>query len=199
MGMMAAMALVCFVSANPSPQHWLVSGRVDAVARMDALVAATTEARRIAHAEDGDIAFSRYAMGANPSNLVLYPLIARANHDNMLTSRFQHIVPSCPSGERGDVGNRRSDLVMGLIGPVAAIAKLDMDLEPAFWTVQLDDGRTGLGIALRDADRDVHDALIRRAAAGMLAGIDLVLMRPRGAVPRVPDRARRTDSIHMGS
>jgi len=39
MSIAATMALLCFVSANPSPQHWLVSGSVEAVARLDAKVA----------------------------------------------------------------------------------------------------------------------------------------------------------------
>lgn len=193
------MALICFVSSNPSPQHWLVSGRVEAVARMDALVATTSEVRRIAHAEDGAIAFSRYEMGPNPPNRILWPLLANASRDDMVTSRFQHIIPSCPSGERADVGNSRSELTMALIGPVAAIGKLGLALDTATRPVQLDDGRTGLGFALKDADRDVYDTLVRRAAEGMLEGIDLVLLRPKGHIPPEPDGSRRTDATHSGS
>ena len=193
----AVMALMCFVSSNPSPQHWLVSGRVEAVARMDAVVATLTDIRRIAHAEDGDTGFSRYELGANPSNQVLWPLISHADHDNMVYSRFQHIVPSCPSGERSEVGDRRSALAMGLIGPVEAIRQLGFPPGTALRNVQLEDGRTGLGFALRDADRDVYDGLVSLADEGKLEGIDLVMMRPRGDIPREPERTGRTD--HMGT
>ncbi len=178
MGVAAAMALVCFVSSNPSPQHWLVSGQVEAVARMDDLVGTMAEVRRIAHAVDGDTAFSRYEMGANPPNRVMLRLITSANRDLLVISRFQHIIPSCPGGERSQIGDSRSELVMGLIGP-AAINRLDARFRARSRQVRLEDGRTGIGVALKEGSLEYYDPLLRQAAEGKLGGVDLVLMRPK--------------------
>ncbi len=207
MSITAAMALVCYISSNPSPQQWLVSGRAEAVARMDAKVAGMGEIRRIAHAEDGDTAFSRYEMGANPPNRILWILLRDAERDRMIYSRFQHVVASCPSGERSRVGQGGADLIMAVIGPPAAVRKLGIAMRRSDHLVRLEDGRTGFGFTLNDADRDRYDELVRRAAAGQLPGVDLVLTRPNDAEPppdppypdgteRVP---ARTNLDHLGS
>lgn len=192
-----AMALICFVSSNPSPQHWLVSGRAEAVARLDAMVATLADVRRIVHAEDGDTGFSRYELAANPSNRVLWPLISTADREKMVMSRFQHIVPSCPSGERSSVGTERSRFYVGLIGSDAAMRGLGVSLGDGGYAIRLEDGRTGQGIALRNANPDIYDDLLRRAAEGRLDGVDLVLMRRSGDIPPAPERPRRID--HMGA
>ena len=200
MAMAAAMALICYVSSNPSPNHWVVSGRVEAVARLDELVAKTAVVRRIAHAVDGDTAFSRYEMGPNPPNLVMYRLFTNADQNRIVGSRLQQVVPSCPDGQRSNVGNGRSDIVVGLIGPAAAIGKLGVDLGPGAKGVHLEDGRSGIGFALRTADRAVYDVLLRGAATAKLGGVDLVLMQPGGEAGTSPGRepSRRTDSGHRG-
>ena len=94
MGITAALALVCYISSNPSPQQGLVSGRAEAVAQLDAMVADIVGVRRIAHAEDGDIAFSRFETGANPPNRIMWGLYNTADRAGMLSSRLQHVVPS---------------------------------------------------------------------------------------------------------
>lgn len=178
MGIAVAMALICYVSSNPSPQQWLVSGRAEVVAQLDAEIATMAEVRRIAHAEDGDTAFSRYQMGANPPNRILWTLLRDAERGRMIYSRFQHIVPSCPSGRRNEVGDRKSLLTMALIGSAKAIRKLGLPPAAKERPVTLEDGRTGVGFALKDADRDRYDALVRRAATGTLPDVDLVLLAP---------------------
>lgn len=205
----SVMALICYISSNPSPQQWLVSGPAAAVGRMDATAATMPEVRRIAHAEDGDTGFSRYEMGANPPNRILWILLGQAGREQILYSSFQHVVRSCPSGERSDVGDRRSELVLALIGPAAAIRKLRLPPGVGEAPVRLEDGRTGIGFALRDDDRDHYDELVRRAAAGMLPGVDLALVKPKGleqpapAAPEPPDAAgktpARTSLHHRGS
>ena len=204
MDMSAALALVCFISSNPSPQHWLVSGRVEAVARLDALAAKQSDVRLVAHAEDRDVAFSRYELGANPSNVTMYRMLNFADREGMVSSRFQHIVPSCPDGQRSQVGDKRSDLSVALIGPAAAVAKLGGYFGGVTRMVQLENGQTGVGIALRLVDRDGYDALLRRAASAMLDGVDLVLMGPgRGgdvasSIAGAGSSTRRPDPSHRG-
>lgn len=181
MGITAALALVCYISSNPSPQQWLVSGRAEAVAQLDAMVADIVGVRRIAHAEDGDIAFSRFETGANPPNRIMWGLYNTADRAGMLSSRLQHVVPSCPSGERSEVGKAGSPLTIALIGPAEAIGRLNLPPQALSRAVELDDGRTGLGFALKYGDRENYDMLIRRAAAGFLPGVDLVLVRTKDA------------------
>ncbi len=181
MSITAALALVCYISSNPSPQQWLVSGRAEAVARLDALAAGMPEVRRIAHARDGDTAFSRFEMSARTSNPIMWELSNTADRAGMLSSRLQHVVPSCPSGERSEVGRAGSPLTIALIGPATAIGRLKLPSKAVMRPVALDGGRKGLGFALQDGDREIYDLLIRRAAAGELPGVDLVLARPKGA------------------
>jgi hypothetical protein len=200
MAIAAAMALVCYVSSNPSPQHWLVSGKTAEVVRLDAQAARLGGVRRIAHARDGDTAFSRYELGANPPNRVMWELISQAERSEMVISRFQHIVPSCPDGQRSRIGDAQSNLIVGLLGPAPAATaeKLGLQFRLPPPGVRLADGRTGIGFRLRTTPSDAYDVLLRAAAEARLGGTELVLMQPKGAAGPMPDAepTRRPDQGH---
>lgn len=200
MGAVAAMALVCYVSSNPSPQHWLVSGRTAEVVRLDAEAARLGGVRRIAHARDGDTAFSRYELGANPPNRIMWSLISQAERSGMVISRFQHIVPSCPDGQRSRIGDHQSNLIVGLLGPaaVATAEKLGLQFRRLPPGVRLADGRTGIGFRLSTTPSAAYDVLLRAAAEARLDGTDLVLMTAKGAAGPGPgaEPIRRPDGSH---
>ncbi len=173
-------AVSCFISPNPSPVHWMVSG---AGADVAAVVAAAERPgnRLIARADDEDVAFARFEIAASARYRDVGPVIFEAQRRQLLVAMPAPVVPSCPSGGAEEVGNSFAGIIVGVVAGEEVLATLRERIAWAQpFTARLADGRPALVFRpdMTTPMAQHYRAFVAEAAAGAIGQAEIVRLHP---------------------
>jgi hypothetical protein len=164
-------AIACYISPNPSPLRWMVSGPPAAVARAEDRARTTPHARLLARAQDGATAFALFELAPALPYGDFMALTNLPPAEGLL-SHAAPAVPSCPTEDP-----RGGAPIVGLFGDPAALAAASRELPWAKLTpLTTREGRQGLAFTPAEADAERYVAFVRRATDGALLGVEVVLM-----------------------
>lgn len=168
------MAVVCFISPNPSPLGWMVSGPPARVAELEATARAVPAVRQVARAVDGDVAFVRFELSPSLVYGDWMALMNKAHAPQVLRSEPSPTVPSCADGRAEDVGDSHaSPVVVGVIGEPARAASVAHELGEPTTPIRLANGQVGFSCTPQDGN--LYAQFIARAVKA--ADVQVVLLR----------------------
>lgn len=197
------MAVVCFISHNPSPLRWMVSGSPSDVAALERTIRSTPNARVVALAVDGSIAFARFELDPRMLYGDYMGLLNRAAELGVM-SAVEPATPSCAEGRREDVGNIHArPVIVGIFGDTATLATIRGELGWASLSqVQSEDGRQGLAFEPKEDQAAAYEAFVARSAKGEWPAAEVVLVQrkaPAPSVRRLYTLSRRAADPRAGS
>lgn len=174
----ALMAVACFISPNPSPMAWVVSGPPAALAALEDAAKALPAVRRVARAVDGDIAFVRYELSPSLTYGDWMALLHEAERSQVLRSAPSPTAPSCTDGRAEDLGDSyAAPLIVGVLGAPAKTAAVTRELGWPAEPVRLADGQVGIRFEPPADQARRYSQFIARAAKGAWADVQVVLLR----------------------
>jgi hypothetical protein len=179
MGLAELMAIACFISPNPSPWNWMVSGSPAEVAALESVIRAAPGVKLVARADDGPIAFARYEIGGGMKYGEFMSVMSRAQGLYLMSS-FSQATPSCADGGQDDVGNPHvKPVAVGVFGSASALADIQAGLG---WTktspIKLVDTRTGFGFEPHPDHSAEYAVFVAKASKGEWQDAQVVLIRP---------------------
>lgn len=182
----AALAILCYVSPNPSPTRLLISGPPAEVSAMRDKTAGTGTFHLVAAAEDRGIAFARFQLAPDALYRDVGAILYEMQRSGLMTTMDQ-AVASCSDGRAEDIGDPHAEPIrVGLLGGDAAVGPLRAALPWARLTpLRLADGRTGWRFAPGADDGIAYQLFVERAAAAKFPGVEVVLL----GAPPAPGKA----------
>ncbi|WP_321164042.1 putative quinol monooxygenase [Sphingomonas sp. Root710] len=182
----AALAILCYVSPNPSPTRLLISGPPAQVSAMSNRAAGTGTFHLVAAAEDRGIAFARFQLAPNALYRDVGGILFEMQRSDLMTTMDQ-AVDSCRDGRAEDIGDPHATPIrVGLLGEKAAVEPVRAALPWArFSPLRLAGGRTGWSFAPGDDDGIAYQLFVARAAAAKFPGVEVVLL----GTPPAPGKA----------
>lgn len=179
----ALVSIACYVSANPSPVQWVVSGEPAGVARVTNAMQRVRGAEVLARIEAAGIGFARFRF---PHDLVFRefgPLIFEAQRAGLL---FTALTPDVPSCRDGGVENWRDEeddpLLVGLLGDPAHVAAAMASIPwVQTFPIRTSDGREGMGFNVEVEQAEGYQAFVERVVKEEWAGLVMVLLKHQPA------------------
>ena len=169
------MAVACFISPNPSPMAWMVSGRRAEVAELEAAVKTVPALRLVARAADGEIAFARFELSPSLVYGDWMALMNKTHGLQILRSEPSPTVPSCADGRAQDLGDSyAAPLVVGVFSDPAAAA-ITHELVWTTKPVRLANGQVGFSFEPQAGDGELYSLFIARVASW--PDVQVVLLR----------------------
>lgn len=95
----------CFISLNPSPIHWTVSGGEAEVAAVTEIAEGLPAVRLVAHTSETGTGFARFEFAADAPYRAVARLIYEVQRRRLLISLPRPLVPSCEDGGVDEVGH----------------------------------------------------------------------------------------------
>jgi hypothetical protein len=172
------MAVACFISPNPSPMEWMVSGPPAKLAELEAAAAAVPAIRRIARAADVDVAFIRYELGPSLTYGDWMAVLHAADKLQVLRSTPSHVVPSCADGRAEDLGDSyAAPLIVGVVGTPTKTAPVTGELGWTTTQVRLADGQVAIRFEPPADQPERYAQFVARAAKQAWPDVSIVLLR----------------------
>ena len=174
----AVLAIACFISANPSPTQWEISGPTADVQAIDRLVRQTPGARIAAHASSRGVDFARFELSGLTYGKFM-TLINAAQERKLWVSPLQLKTPTCPDGRAEDLDDAYANPVtVGVLGAADKLEGVKAQLPWAhFSPFRLNDGRTGIAFQPAESEIEPYQAFVSKAASGRFADVQVVLLR----------------------
>ena len=171
-------AIVCYLSLNPSPTEWLLSGPKGSLAELESVARATAGAEVLDRATGESFDFIRLRF----AKTILYGdymnLMNVALPSDVLGTMPAPTIPNCPpEGRLEDVGNPHAPVDIGVFGSAQALALLrEQNSWARFSDVTLNNGRTGLRFTPSSAQADSYSRFVSEAADGEYEGVEIVIL-----------------------
>jgi hypothetical protein len=180
-----AIAIACYISSNPSPLEWMVSGPKAEVQAVERVVSAAPGAEIVDRASGSDLDFARFRVPATIRYGDFMGMMNAAWRPRILMSSPTPVIPNCaPNGRADDIDDPyASAVVVGLFGDADNLAHLrEQNPWATFSSVVRADGRSGLAFQPSGGQIAQYEAFV--AAAGKYPNIEMVLLSMPSSKPR---------------
>lgn len=171
-------AIACYISPNPSPLEWMVSGPKTDVERVEREVLTAPGAELVDRASGAHLDFARFRVPAAIRYGDFMGIMNAAWRPHVLMSAPAPLIPSCaPNGRAEDIDNPHAPVIVGVFGDAENVARFrEQHPWAAFSNVSLADGRKGIGFEPSAAQASRYDDFVAAAAAGNFASVEIVLL-----------------------
>lgn len=170
-------AIACFISPNPSPLPWIISGSAKDVNTVELALASVPAARLLAKAEAKGVAFARFELPASIRYGEFMGVLIEAQRRRLVVSTPRPLIWSCADGRAQDIGSPWRPVVVGLFGREDGLANAHHAITwPKFFPVRLADGRQGVAFRPSAEETEAYSTFVERAAAGAFDGLQIVVL-----------------------
>jgi hypothetical protein len=174
-----AVAIACYISSNPSPLEWVVSGPKASVESMREIVLAVPGAEMVDKAPGSHFDFARFRLPSTARYGDFMTTTIAARQPDLLGSPIAPMIPDCTAdGRADDIGNPHvPPVLVGLLGDAEGLARLRRQIPWATLSdMTLADGRRGLAFRPAADQASLYASFLESVAAGDFADSDVVLL-----------------------
>lgn len=170
--------ILAYISPNPSPMHWVISGDESDVREIVQQVLALDGASLLAMAHDSGYFFARFELSPELPYRTIGGLIFEAQRRRLAMGAPQPLVGTISSGLCEELGNPHAvQPVVGLLGSSTALEGVKAHLPWAvFFDFWLSDGREGQGFRPTLQNEESYRHFVEAVVSGGFSGLDVVLL-----------------------
>ena len=177
----AALAIACYISPNPSPFEWMVSGSGAEVRAVERTVLATPGVEVVDRASGAQLDFVRFRAPVAVRYADFMSMVSAAWRPGVLSSPPAPTIPSCgPDGRAADIGaSHARPVVLGVFGSADDLSRVRRQNGWAgFSDIVLASGQAGIALQPSSAQASQYEAFVAQARRGELGNLDVVLLVP---------------------